>query len=330
MTIMARQPIPRPIAGDVLLRSARRCALCYGLDGDLRRKKGQIAHIDQDSTHSTEDNLVFLCLEHHDEYDSKTRLVKGLTEVEIREYKQRLLGAIKRGEHRDAPRDEGRARRRCHLPLPLPILQEQLKLVRAIEVFFTPASVRSTHSLFAFGQVVAINGAHMAKSYAQQEFGLTFDSPLLKVHCPAAHFHPDTRVFLIDRPPTTVDSPPKEVPAGPWCDYFHWGVLLPSAYVLSSERLHAFLVSPLLPRSLERPLRRFALLIGESVEAVRSAMNECAHEMPDCYPTTNDLEAFDPIWMWNRFHNHAPELSSAVRSILRALRTYYRSSGADS
>jgi hypothetical protein len=81
------------------MESARRCALCFGFDGDLQRKKGQIAHIDQNSSNADAGNLVYICLEHHDEYDSKTSQVKGITEVELQSYKARLTAAIARGDH---------------------------------------------------------------------------------------------------------------------------------------------------------------------------------------------------------------------------------------
>lgn len=85
----------------VLTKSARRCALCYGLHGDLSRRPGQIAHIDGDRTNSSEDNLGYLCLEHHDEYDSTTSQSKGITQREFRNYRDRLYEAISRGLHHD-------------------------------------------------------------------------------------------------------------------------------------------------------------------------------------------------------------------------------------
>lgn len=53
-------------------------------------KKGQIAHLDRDRTNNAEDNLAFLCLDHHDEYDSKTSQSKGLTEQEVKVYREQL------------------------------------------------------------------------------------------------------------------------------------------------------------------------------------------------------------------------------------------------
>ena len=84
---------------DVLIKCARRCAVCYGLKRDLRRKKGQIAHADQDPSNRLEANLVFLCLYHHDEYDSTTSQAKNITERELKTYRDFLIEAIARNEH---------------------------------------------------------------------------------------------------------------------------------------------------------------------------------------------------------------------------------------
>ena len=100
-----RKAIPPEIESKVLLESARRCALCYGLNGDLSRKQGQIAHVDQDPSNSDEANLVYLCLDQHNEYDSTTSQSKGITDRELLEYKRRLIGAITNGEHRTEPSD---------------------------------------------------------------------------------------------------------------------------------------------------------------------------------------------------------------------------------
>jgi hypothetical protein len=53
------------VKAQVLMNCARRCAFCYDLSSDLEEKDGQIAHIDQDSSNSAEENLAFLCLIHH-------------------------------------------------------------------------------------------------------------------------------------------------------------------------------------------------------------------------------------------------------------------------
>src|SRR5262245_49996186 len=78
-----RKHIPQDDETSVLVRSGRRCCLCFGLFQDATTKRGQIAHLDQNPANSTLDNLAFLCFAHHDEYDSRTAQSKGLTNAEV-------------------------------------------------------------------------------------------------------------------------------------------------------------------------------------------------------------------------------------------------------
>ncbi len=87
---------------EVLLKSARRCSICFGLHRDFSVKKGQIAHIDRDSNNSRPENLVYLCLDHHNEYDSKSRQSKGFTILEVLTYKNALYDKA----HRELKEEE--------------------------------------------------------------------------------------------------------------------------------------------------------------------------------------------------------------------------------
>ena len=87
---MARKPIPDETQNAVLLKSRRRCCLCFWLEGTHEVRKGQIAHLDQNNENSDEDNLVFLCLDHHDEYDGKTSTTKGFKLQEVRRWRDEL------------------------------------------------------------------------------------------------------------------------------------------------------------------------------------------------------------------------------------------------
>ena len=79
----------------MLVGIRRRCALCHGLFGDLAVKEGQLAHVDHDPSNSSEDNLAFLCLNHHDQYDSKRSQSKGVTPAELRVYRAALEDAMR-------------------------------------------------------------------------------------------------------------------------------------------------------------------------------------------------------------------------------------------
>lgn len=85
-----RAAIPPTVIADVLVGSRRRCCLCFALSNDAAEKKGQVAHLDRDSSNSARENLVFLCLDHHDQYDSRTSQAKGLTIDEVKQYRSQL------------------------------------------------------------------------------------------------------------------------------------------------------------------------------------------------------------------------------------------------
>lgn len=87
---MARKPIPEETQNAILLKSRRRCCLCFWLEGEDEVQKGQIAHLDGKPENNAEDNLAFLCFDHHDEYDGTTRLAKGLRESEVRHWRDEL------------------------------------------------------------------------------------------------------------------------------------------------------------------------------------------------------------------------------------------------
>jgi hypothetical protein len=64
--------------------------LCVFLDDQKEVCKGQVAHLNHDPSDSRFENLVWLCFNHHDEYDGKTSQSKGLTPDEVRAYRERL------------------------------------------------------------------------------------------------------------------------------------------------------------------------------------------------------------------------------------------------
>lgn len=89
-----RKSTPTSIETEVLTLCARRCCICFGIQMDLSHKKGQIAHLDGDPSNYNIDNLAFLCMFHHDEYDSKTSQSKGFTIDETKKYRTLLYEAI--------------------------------------------------------------------------------------------------------------------------------------------------------------------------------------------------------------------------------------------
>ena len=96
---MERRNTPSDIETSVLVKSARRCTLCFYLSCDLSEKLGQIAHLDKDPSNAAEDNLAFLCLAHHTLYDSKTSQHKNYTIQEVKAAREKLYEAIANNKH---------------------------------------------------------------------------------------------------------------------------------------------------------------------------------------------------------------------------------------
>jgi len=100
---MARIPLQNKTQDQVLVLSRRRCCICFGLDGDLQEKRGQIAHLDHDPANNDLDNLAWLCLQHHDQYDGKTSQSKGLRLSEVKHYRKELYDRIAAGLPGETP-----------------------------------------------------------------------------------------------------------------------------------------------------------------------------------------------------------------------------------
>jgi len=86
------------IEAEVLLRSRRRCALCFGLDENTNTRRGQIAHLNKDRNDNRFENLAFLCFDHHDEFDGQTSQSKNITRKEIIRYRTDLYQQAESGK----------------------------------------------------------------------------------------------------------------------------------------------------------------------------------------------------------------------------------------
>lgn len=104
--VTTRKAIPHDVETRVLIRSARRCCLCFWLETDTKEKRGQIAHLDQDPANNAEDNLVFLCLDHHRLYDSGTNQPKSYTRAEVNLARHRLYTHFEQASGGDRQTDD--------------------------------------------------------------------------------------------------------------------------------------------------------------------------------------------------------------------------------
>ena len=89
-----RPAIPTATQTELLTQCRRRCCLCFGLKSDIEVKEGQIAHLDRNRSNNRLENLAWLCLPHHDDYDSIRRQTKRLTADEVKFYRSKLYDQL--------------------------------------------------------------------------------------------------------------------------------------------------------------------------------------------------------------------------------------------
>jgi len=95
---LSRKYIPKDVETQVLMDSKRVCCLCAGLNNNFKEQRGQIAHIDKNNENNKENNLAWLCFNHHDKYDSTTSQSKNYTQKELKTYKGDLIDKIANGQ----------------------------------------------------------------------------------------------------------------------------------------------------------------------------------------------------------------------------------------
>jgi small subunit ribosomal protein S1 len=86
----SRKPTPTQTETSVLVKSRRRCCLCFFWDEDRSQKDGQLAHVDHDPSNCAEENLAYLCLKHHNQYDSRQIQGKNISQQEIKHARSEL------------------------------------------------------------------------------------------------------------------------------------------------------------------------------------------------------------------------------------------------
>ena len=130
-----RKRTPTTTETELLARCRRRCCICYGLEGDLTEKDGQIAHLDKDPSNSALDNLAYLCLRHHNQYDSRRSQSKGLTIGEVKRFREELYQALAAGEvAREGTAGETEVRDVVQIGNPIIRLLRRVRLSRVLQV----------------------------------------------------------------------------------------------------------------------------------------------------------------------------------------------------
>ncbi len=168
---MTRKSITPTNQAEVVIKSRRRCALCVGLDGNTNERPGQIAHLNGDHSDNRLENLVWLCLEHHDKFDSKTSQTKNYTQIEVRTYRDQLYQSYLNSEFDESDIKNTRVYLQTYSPLFTYIFQQYSELAFAIDsdVMQELADLRDywyTNNLRSFNSSIQEIQDHIANNIA--------------------------------------------------------------------------------------------------------------------------------------------------------------------
>jgi hypothetical protein len=157
MPTRKRKTTAKKTETDALARSRHRCALCYGLYRDSTVKQGQLAHLDRNPANSSYANLVFLCLPHHDQYDSSTSQSKNFSPGELRRYRGELDGYVRvlKGTpwpDFSAPEESPPAAETPRVPSSLEVYDRRIVVYRALRDFLMAAVREASLSVQDMGR----------------------------------------------------------------------------------------------------------------------------------------------------------------------------------
>jgi len=157
----------------------RRCAFCFAFDDDrTAQPAGQVAHIDRDPENASLENAAYLCLKHHNDYDSKPSQAKRLTPNELKHHQAMLyefLGQPWPWSSTSGSKRQGRKRRKMRVTLDvydrrIPTYRTVVKFLRYImqdmnptypEIFKFVAD--TDEALFLFDETIADYLAELSK-----------------------------------------------------------------------------------------------------------------------------------------------------------------------
>ncbi|ULO04824.1 hypothetical protein H1230_16895 [Paenibacillus sp. 19GGS1-52] len=130
-----RPNIPAAIARDIKLESSFSCAIC----GDLNN--GEIAHIEAvaETLNNGPDNLIYLCPNHHTQYDKGYKIASNLTLEEVRAAK-----LMKRRNRRRMMRQEQNVTK---------VITESLKIIKELHEKVVSEPERLTVSVITEGEI---------------------------------------------------------------------------------------------------------------------------------------------------------------------------------
>ncbi|MFH9401594.1 hypothetical protein ACH4JS_17750 [Streptomyces sp. NPDC017638] len=220
------------------------------------------------------------------------------------------------------------ARKTLFQPLRTEIFKRQIDDLSEILQFFVGKGEVKLRDEFDFGLLEQANIEAMYDAYVYHAFKVkrrkearAYRSEL----CPAGMIKAEIlteQYILVDGHKEEPVEPPPE-PAS-WT-YKGGQVYLPKRYVKQEKRIRRLLESPFLPTPVASAIENYLEAVEKNAWLVDEVILQAANEMPEKYPSMEELKEAQFHWIYNRINSRYDKLELHAKEIVRVIRDYFDS-----
>lgn len=113
------------------------------------------------------------------------------------------------------------------------------------------------------------------------------------------------------------------VRAALWANYTQYNICIPKEYSEQEKKIQNLLENPLLPSECVKLLNEYTETIHKNINLTRKILTEAAKEMPDKYPSLEDLKKSSFDWLTHRFVDDFVHLKPKAEAIIAFVRSCY-------
>ena len=109
-----------------------------------------------------------------------------------------------------------------------------------------------------------------------------------------------------------------------WQKYRHAPIEYTAKFIQHEEHLEKFIASPLLPTKLKDLLDEFRKGIRDNLFIIGTILTEAAKELPEKYPSVNEIKKAQSHWLWQRYVDKRSLLEEEATKIQGFIRNYLK------
>jgi len=228
-----------------------------------------------------------------------------------------------------------RAKKTILQPIRTEIFKVQLEEMRTILSMFVGKGEIELRHEFGLDKLFRANTLLMYDNYASTFFDIKVDrEERLYSHdkCPSSLITEEgmTQYFKLadsysreDKSASEEKESDPRVRAALWAGYTHYALCIPREFTEQEKEIQNLLENPLLPSECVTLLNQYTETIHKNIELTRKILTEGAKEMPDKYPSLEELKNSSFDWLDHRFADEFIHLKPVAENIISFVRSCY-------